>query len=408
MSARSKKLTKRTVDACVAQSSEYVVWDTEIAGFGLRVFPTGRRSYIYKYRVGGGRSGTVRKPLIGTHGSLTPDQARNIARDWAAEVRAGGDPGTERSKQRSAPTTSELLCRYMVEHARPHKKQTSADSDQSLIDAHIGPALGRIKVAEIERTHVHALHQSLEKTPYLANRVLALISKTFNLAELWGLRPDGTNPCRHVRKFKEARRERFLSQLELAQLGGALAAAENGELKSRKGARLAPGPIAIIRLLIFTGARKSEIRSMRWDEVNLPAGRIELSDSKTGAKHIYLPPAAVQILSQISRKENNPYVFVGQKPGTHIVNIEDAWRAIREHAQMPDLRIHDLRHSFASVGAAGGMSLQMIGALLGHREVATTARYAHLSADPIRLAADQIGQEIELSLIGGEKNGQAV
>lgn len=398
MQNRNKRLGKRIVDTALSRATEYTIWDKDIAGFGLGVFPSGKKSYIFKYRVGGGRGGTLRKPLIGHHGALTPDQARAIASSWAAEVRSGGDPSRRRSRERQAPHMGALFDRYIEEHARLHKKRASMVADQRMIDRQIIPVLGRHKVAEVTRADISDLHQSLIGTPYEANRVLALLSKAFNLAELWGLRPDGSNPCRHVRKFREFRRERFLSQQELARLGDALRNAEAGKLVSRKGARLQPQAIGILRLLIFTGARKSEIRALKWSEVNLEASRLELEDSKTGAKHVYLPPPAAEILSNIAPVRDNPFVFVGNKIGTHIVNIEDAWRTVRAEAGLDNLRIHDLRHSFASVGAAGGISLQMIGALLGHREVATTARYAHLSADPMQAAANEIGRKIETAL----------
>lgn len=394
---RSAKLTKRTVDAAAAEDVEYILWDSEIPGFGLRVSPSGAKSYLFKYRVGGGRAGTKRKPTIGRQGPMTPEQARAIAKDWAAEVRRGGDPSLRRQEARRAADMNELFDRYLTEHADLHKKASSIANDRRLIEKRLRKALGRKKIEQVARSDVAAIHRSLAATPYEANRTLALLSKCFSLAERWGLRPDGSNPCRHVARYKEGKRERFLSQKELARLGQALAAADRGELTDADGEPVAVSSyaVAVIRLLIFTGARKSEVLQLRWTHVNLEAGRLELQDSKTGAKFVYLPAPARKVLADLPRVSDNPHVIVGGKPGAHLVNIKDPWGWIRAAAGLPEVRLHDLRHSFASVGAGGGMSLPIIGALLGHRETATTARYAHLSDDPLRVASDEIGRRIE-------------
>jgi integrase len=388
------KITKRTVDAAAPGEREYTIWDSEISGFGLRIYPTGRKVYCLKFRVGGGRGGTVRKPTIGKHGTITPDQARKIAKDWSVEIRRGGDPSASRSASRNAPLMADLFVRYLEDHARPHKKASSVKDDEGLIRRSLGPAFRRRKVAEVTRADVDAFHKSMKDTPYRANRALALLSKAFNLAEMWGWRPDNSNPCRHVRKYREEKRERFLSQQELARLGTALAATERGKVASPRGAPISPYAVAAIRLLVFTGARRGEILDLLWEHVNFEAGRLELPDSKTGAKFVYLPPAALQLLQKLPRVDTNPHVIVGGKPGAALVNLKEPWDTIRKAAGLDDLRIHDLRHSFASIGAAGGMSLPIIGALLGHNETTTTARYAHLSDDPLRTAATVIGTKI--------------
>ena len=190
-----RKLTKRVIDGAEKAEREYMVWDSEVAGFGLRVYPSGRKAYVLKYRVGGGRNGTVRKPVIGTHGTLTVDQARVIAKDWAAEVRRGNDPSAERDRSRKAPMIGDLFDRYLAEHAQAHKKPSSVANDERIIKKRLIPAFGRHKVAEVTRAHVAEFHRSLSATPYEANRALALLSKMFNLAELWDMRPDGTNPA---------------------------------------------------------------------------------------------------------------------------------------------------------------------------------------------------------------------
>lgn len=389
-----QKITKRVADSACPKEKDYTIWDTDLTGFGLRIYPSRRKVFLYKYRVGGGRGGTIRKPVIGKFGEITVDQARGIAKDWAASVRQGQDPSNERAEKRRAATMETLFERYLNEHARPHKKASSVKSDITQIDRFLRPTFGKRKIEEITRAQVNELHQSLKKTPYQANRLLALISKMFNLAEIWELRPDGSNPCRHIKKFKEARRERFLSQIELARLGKALNDAQSGIIRTQRGSLISRNAVTAIQLLIFTGARKSEILKLMWSEVNIVAARLELSDSKTGRRFVHLPPPALGIMLAIERSSDNPYVIVGGKVGTHLVNIKDPWYGIRHAAGLHDVRLHDLRHSFASVGASNGMSLPIIGALLGHKEIATTARYAHLSDDPLKIAGDQIGNKI--------------
>lgn len=398
LTKRNVRFTKKLVDALEANEVDYLIWDSEVPGFGLSVRKSGRKSYFLKYRVGTGRGALVRKPTIGTHGAVTVDQARNVAKTWLAKARLGGDPGVERSADRNAPLMDSLLERYLEDHARPHKKASSFAGDQSMINRHLRPVLSNRKVSDVERSDIAFLHKSLEHTPYVANRLLSLSSKIFNLAELWGMRPDGSNPCKHLRKFKEEKRRRFLSEAEVSRLGDALIEAESGELKSARGSKISPFAIVAIRLLILTGARKNEILNLRWSELNLGSQRLELSDSKTGAKFVYLPDLAVTILERVPRLEGNPFVIAGGKAGSALVNLKDPWNAIRDEADLAGVRIHDLRHSFASFGASDGMSLPIIGALLGHREAATTSRYAHLSDDPLRAAAGAIGSRIAEAL----------
>ena len=400
--SRKSKLTKRAVDGLAPQNARYIVLDTEISGFRVRVSPTGKKSFYFRYRIGGGRGATIREPKIGDLGQVTPDQARQIAHDWSAEVRRGGDPGGARQQHRDAPRMNSLFDRYLDEHAKVHKKPSSVAQDEMLLASYLRSYFGARKVADIGRADVVKWHRTLAHFPYRANRGIALLSKALNLAEVWGWRPDGSNPCRHVTKYKEKARRRYLSQQELARLGEALAKAENSELDRP----ISKYAVALIRLLILTGARRGEILSLRWDEVNFERGCLELSDSKTGEKEVFLPPAALQILVDLPHAEGNPHVIVGARQGAHLVNIKDPWAIIRSDAGLDDVRLHDLRHSFASVGARGGMSLLTIGALLGHRETATTARYAHLSDDPLRTAADAIGREIAEAM--GGSVGEAV
>lgn len=395
------RLTKRAVDAAEPRDKPYVLWDRDIPGFGLKVHPSGRKTYVLKYRFGGGRGGRRREPVIGVHGTLTPDEARRIAIDWGRDIASGIDPAAAREAQRSAPSVSELLDRYLQDHAEPHKKPSSVQNDRRIIEKTLKPAFRRIKVRDLARDDVAKLHARMATTPYEANRTLALLSKVLNLAELWDLREDGSNPCRHVRRYKEERRERLLSEHELARLGSVLMQAQNGPLRMSVGREtlIYPPAISAIRLLLFTGARVGEILSLEWDWINWTMCRAELPDSKTGRKFVYLPAPAMEVLNDIRNGSPDArFVIAGRHPGTHLVNLKDPWGIIREVAGMPDLRIHDLRHCFASVGASRGMSLPLIGALLGHKDVATTQRYAHLSDDPVRRASDEIASQVNAAL----------
>lgn len=406
MANQRAKLTKRVVDAAEPEAARYKVHDTEIPGFHLRVEASGKKVFYLRYRVGGGRTSPPREFKIGDLGVVTPDQARRRANELALLVSQGRDPAGERQEQRSAPRMADLFDRFLSDHAERHKKASSVKVDRDLLKLYLRPALDKRKVVELTRADVDRFHKSMADKPVCANRSLALLSKALNLAEVWGWRPDHSNPCRHVQRFKERARKRYLSNQELDRLGAALLDAEHGHIRIHKPAattpkppvRISPYAVAAIRLLLLTGARRGEILGLRWENVNLDAKRLELPDSKTGEKFVYLPEPAVELLRRLERVEGNPYVIVGGKPGQPLANLKDPWEAIRRAADIQDVRIHDLRHSFASVAAASGMSLPLIGALLGHSEAATTQRYAHLADDPLRIAANAIGKQIAAAM----------
>jgi len=381
------RITKRVVDATGPGNRDRFVWDSELSGFGLKVTPRGRKTYIVQFRVGG-RRGTTRRVSLGAHGKLTPEKARAEAKRILGEAAAGRDPVEIRKSEIAGRLSlADAMKRFFEEHVEPRRKARTAAEYRRAAGLHIYPALGSKRLGEISRTDVSRLHYAMRDKPYQANRTLALLSSFFNWAERHGLRPDGSNPCRHVEKYAERKRERFLSEEEIQRLGDVLAAMEDES-------RITPWIAAAVRLLLFTGARMSEILTLRWNEVALDNGLLRLPDSKTGAKTIYLPPPAIGVLDTLPRIDGNPYVICGAKPGSHLVNLEKPWRRIRTAAGLDDVRLHDLRHTFASVAARNGLSLPVIGALLGHSQPATTARYAHLSADPLREAAGRIADEI--------------
>lgn len=373
--------------------SRYVVWDDEIKGFGLRITPSGRKSFILSYRA----NGRKRLMTLGAYGPLTLSQARKKAYEKLAEVIDGEDPLAERQEKEKeesrARTVSDLCDLYMELHA-PKKKPSSIRADESLIRIHIRPTLGSQDIQEVNQQDVARFHLAMRKTPYQANRMLSLLSKMFNLAEQWGLRSPASNPCRGVKRYKEKKRERFLSREEIVRLGQVLDEIEETE------AEMAVAILAL-RLLLLTGARKSEILKLEWSEVDFQRRCLRLADSKTGEKMIPLSSHALKLLKEAPRVKGNPYVCIGQKQGSHLVGIDKIWQRIREEADLEDVRMHDLRHSFAAVGAGGGLSLPMIGALLGHTQAQTTARYAHLASAPLHAATEQIGEEIAELLNGG-------
>ncbi len=382
----AQKLTKRRVDAAKAATT---IWDGEIPGFGLRVSKTGVRAYVLKYR----RGAVQRWLTIGRHGApWTPETARAEAKKLLGRIASNEDPAAERADMRSAETVEAFAKTYLRDYARPNKKASSVAEDERNLTNHIIPALGSVRVRDVTRAEIARFHQSMQRTPYAANRCRALLAHMFKMAERWGVRPDNSNPCVHVEKFKERSRERFLSPKELRRLGRVLAFLE------RKGA--ATYEIAAIRLLLFTGARLSEILSVRWDQVDIAARLIRLSDSKTGAKTIALSAPALALLENIPRQDGNPHVICGYVAGASLVNLQKPWRRIRKAAGLEDVRLHDLRHSFASVAVAGGMSLPLIGSLLGHSQPATTARYAHLGDDPRLAAADAVAAAIAARMAG--------
>ncbi len=375
------KITKRLVETLKPADRDVFAWDDELRGFGVRVKPSAARSYVVQYRNAQGRS---RRLTVGNHGRLTAEEARKEARLLLAEVERGGDPTETRDATRKAPTMAELCDRYLAHHADTRKKAKSVYGDNRMIERFVRPALGTRKVADVTRADVTKMHHGLRGTPYQANRVLALLSKMMNLAERWGLRPDGTNPCRHVEKFKEQKRDRFLSAEELGRLAGVLAEAE-------RTATELPGVIAAIRLLVLTGCRLSEILTLRWEHVDFQTASLRLPDSKTGAKLVHLNAPALAILASMTPEDGSGWAIPGRDGKSHLVNLEKPWRRIRAKAGLDDVRLHDLRHSFASVAVGLGEGLPMIGKLLGHTQTQTTARYAHLAADPVKAATERVG-----------------
>lgn len=377
------KLTKRTVEAAEIKTSEYFLWDDEVPGFGLRVLPSGRKGYVVQYRAGR----RPRRISLGPSTVLTCEQARTRAITIIAAVRNGDDPAAKRDADREALTVTELADRFDREHISVRLKESTAKGYRRIIERVILPALGRHRVTEVTRADIAKLHHDMRHIPYDANRCLEIISKMFNLAEMWGLRPDGTNPRKHIKKYPEEKRERFLSAAELRRVGEVLREME------QEGVELASA-IAAVRLLTLTGCRLGEIMRLKWEYVDFAGRALRLPDSKTGAKVVHLGQPAINVLKGIERIKDNPWVIAGTLEGAPLYDLQPFWQRVRARAGLKDVRIHDLRHTFASTAVAVGQGLPIIGKLLGHTQVQTTARYAHLAANPVLAAADQISEQI--------------
>jgi len=379
------RITKRLIDAIAPEVKDVIIRDSELKGFICKVTPKGKKVYMLYYRTNDGRE---RKPVIGTHGNITCDQAREIAVMWFGEIAKGNDPSLEKQQNRKATTLNELAARYLTEYAEIHKKASSVVIDKVHLKNDILPRLGLLKINSINTKDISDFHLNLKSKPISANRCLALISRMLSLAEKWGLRSDAGSLCKHIDKYPENKKERFLSMEEIERLFVVLKDSEINRIEQ-------PSSIAAIRLLLLTGCRLSEILTLKWSYIDIEHHRINFSDSKTGKKTVYISPYVVEILAKIEKKDNNPYVIHGLIDGSHLVNLQKPWTRIRKRAELEDVRIHDLRHSFASIGASSGLSLPIIGALLGHTQAQTTARYAHLIGDPLREAAGLIGDKIK-------------
>jgi len=379
------RLTKPAVEKLASEGdADSFFWDTELHGFGVRVKPSGIKSYIVQYR--NRQNGRSRRQTIGRHGPLmTLHQAKEIARGLLSDVVRGADPVMERRAIRDAPTVSDLADRYMAEHAVPKKRPGSVRNDQLYLDKHILPRLGGAKVRDVRPQNIQSLHNALHKTPYQANRVLALLSKMFSLAIRWDMRPD--NPAKGVEKFSEERRYRWLSDVELACLTQALDAHPN---------RIAADAI---RLQLLTGARIGEVLTSQWADFDMGRGVWIKPSHHTKQKrteHLPLSTAALALLTKMQedRGDRSTYLFPNRSDTGPLKDLKGFWRSVTKAAGLDDYRIHDNRHTHASHLVSSGMSLPIVGRLLGHTNPTTTQRYAHLADDPLRAAAEIMGNKL--------------
>jgi integrase len=373
-------LTKRTVDALRPRAKLYVAFDADVKGFGCRVMPSGAKSYILEYRPGAGGRGTAKKRLtLGRHGAMTAEQARKAALDALACIRLGHDPQAEKSLRRASLTVGGLVDAFIAEHVAKKCKPRTAEAHKIAL-LRLRAAYGGMKAEALTRAQIATLHSKFKDSPFAANRLLAVLSKCFAWGSGRGLLPEGhVNPARGVERFREHSRERFLTSEELSRLGDALREAETeglpwrGDYESKHAPKeenrrtvLDPFAIAAIRLLILTGARLREILDARWQHVDFERGILFLPDSKTGRKPVYLSAPAIQLLASLPRLEGNPYIIAGMKDAAPRADLKKPWAAVTKAAGLQGVRLHDLRHSFASIGAGASLGLPIIGKLLGH------------------------------------------
>jgi len=377
------KLTKSTVDAARLVGKDYELRDTITPGFLCKVTAGGRKVFMLQYRTNWGER---RKPSIGRFGELTVEQARSIALDWLAEVRKGNDPGAAKLAAREALTVRELCKQFMEEYSETRNKPSTVESYQGYIDRHIVPELGRTKVPDLTRADVTALMRRMAGTPITANRTLACIRKMFSMAEVWGYRPDGSNPCRHVPKYPEKGKTRYITDEELARIYAYLERADAEGLEH-------PVLTLAIRLQFEFAARMSEIRLLEWVWVDLENRRVVWPDSKTGDISKPISLEAHRLLSGAYRIEGSPYVCpsifngkIAMPDGTYV----NGWRRILERAKVPHVGTHGIRHRAATDIANSGVSVKIGMALTAHKTAAMFMRYVHAEDDPIRAAAEKV------------------
>ena len=376
-------LTKRIVDRLSVNGKDAIFWDRDLQGFGVRVYPTGRKLYVVQTRA----FGRSRRVTVGEHGNpISTDQARKKATEIIARIKLGKPPVPP--ERAAAPTVADLAERYQREYVAIHCKAATVSHYGLMLRKHIVPALGQLDVEQVRHSDIVSFYTGLHEMPTVANRTADILAHMFRLADAWGWRPSGRNPCQGMKRFKVPRhRERFLTREELARFGEAVRAAPAERLASTHAA-------AAILLLLLTGCRRNEILGLRWDDLNFDSGEIRLRDSKTGPRMVPMPSAAANVFRGLARTPDNRFVFPGKKKGTHLHNLNESWDRVRKRAGLDGVRLHDLRHTYASRALALGHSLPMIGDLLGHRMVSTTARYAHLERNAVREAAAEVAGDI--------------
>lgn len=388
------------------------LWDTTVKGFGVRR-QSASAVYALKYRFGGRQ----RFFTIGKHGSpWSPETARTEAMRLLGRIVSSEnprDPSAERKDRDGLPTFADFAERYLEEYAESHKKPRSVREDRRNLKLHILPMLGTLRVSDISQSDIARLQASRRAHPTSANRCLALVSHIFTIAEKWGVRPAKTNPCRGIDRYREEIRERYLSADEVRKLGAVLEAASAPQWDDGSCHQAGKGKtrvyedwraIACIKLLLFTGARLTEILSLKWEYIDWERGIARLPDSKTGRRNLPITTPARELLNSLPRDARSPFVLPGKGPESHFVSIQKPWQRVRARAGLIDFRLHDLRHAFASVAVTNGMSLFMVGAMLGHRHAMTTQRYAHLAPQPVRAAADETANAI-VDMLGPSKSG---
>lgn len=376
------KFTKRFVESITPDPQKMIkFWDSELKGFGLIVLPSGRRTYCIQYR----NAQRVQKMFkLGTHGQITTEEARSLAKKYLSGIIHGQDPVAMKKETRGLPTMNDLARDYILYHGEKNKRPKSLQEDQRLLKNIILPAFGTQRAAYLRRRDIEALHQEHKKTPYQANRVLALLSTMFALANAWGWRED--NPAKGIKRYQEEKRDRWLTEEELQVLWKVLDEYSNQSVA------------CVFKLLILTGARKGELLHATWDQFDLQKGvwtKPSHLTKQNKKEHLPLSIEAIEILETMKSQASSSFLFPGKVEGKSIQEVKKAWDTIRKKAGFPDLRIHDFRHTHASHLVSSGLSLNIVGKLLGHTQPSTTERYAHLADRPLRQAAQLFGSRVK-------------
>ncbi len=382
------KLNRRAVEALCVETGDTVVWDGELPGFGIRVYASGRKVWCVQSR--GPAGGGPKRVALGRYEELSPEEARHRAGLVIDRIKQGLDPRPLPPAR--PPTVADLAERYMEAHVRVNCRPRTVETFERLLRLYILPELGALALTEVDRPQAAALHRKLCAKPYQANAALDVLARMFRLAEAWGMTPARRNPCRSIRRYKEVRRERFLAPEEYRALARVLDEAEAD-------GSVFPTAIPAIRLLLLTGCRRDEIVTLKWDDVDRRAGELRLRDGKTGWRSVPLTPAVEHVLASVPRIAGNPWVITGRRKRDRLKSLDEIWGVLRARAGLEDVRLHDCRHSYASRALALGEGLSMIGALLGHARVATTARYAHLARDSEKASAARVGGSIGADIL---------
>jgi integrase len=386
MADMAQKLTDRIAKTSPGPA---LIWDEDVKGFGLRVTTAGSRAFVLNYRRKG--DGRERRWTIGSFPDWGTGAARDEARRLKRLIDGGADPVGELEGERSSPTVADLCTRFEAEYL-PRKRASTQRTYRNQLNSEIRPRLGRLKVAKVTFADIDALHRELsERAPYQANRIAALASRVFAMAVKWGMR--GDNPCRGIERNQEQKRRRYLSGDELGRLTHALSAHPDQQ------------SVNIVRLLLLTGARKGEMLTATWGQFDLDNGVWTKPGATTKQRTEHIVPLSAParaLLADLHKvRDDSGYLFPGRLG--HRQDVKSAWAAICQAAGIEGLRVHDLRHSYASSLAGAGFSLPVIGALLGHTQPGTTARYAHLQDDPLRTATERAG-----AILSGQPSAEIV
>ena len=377
------KLTKSAVEAAQPQAQAVELRDTLVPGFLCKITPAGRKVFMLQYRT---NAGERRKPSLGLYGELTVEQARSLAQEWLAQVRRGGDPAAEKAEARQAPTVKELCTKFMEDYSKKRNKLSTQAGYQAVINRNIIPLLGRKKVQDVKRPEIAGLMEKLSYKQTEANKVFSVLRKMFNMAEVWGYRPDGTNPCRHVPMFPAGKSTHLISDEEMGNLFRQLDKIESEGLENYV------IPLGIRLQFEFAG-RRSEIIALEWNWVDLQNRRVVWPDSKTGGMSKPMSEEAYRLLSTAPRQEGSRYVLPSPShAGKHLTTGEyyGGWSRALKAAGATHVGTHGIRHRSATDIANSGIPVKVGMALTAHKTVVMFMRYVHTEDKPVREAAELV------------------